>query len=168
MCNVFKLFSIILVYLPNWSIVVKIISCKNIHNMFNASYAFIFGIHGVTGLVMVYFLSEIIETTFCNDEPPNLKTQKYNFAKYLESWHLLWESFRIIADCILFRFFYVVYADGGLVVNGKPNTKLSKICFAIYILFFTSSNFLSMRINLMARYSYPANSPFGWICLRLR
>ena len=90
-------------------------------------------------------LPKIVVSSFCLNYVPvavlktsdDMTERKYDCARLMEFQNVVRESLRIIGVNLLFRFFYVLYADRGLTVKGNSNTTLLKW---IYVLFTSGKN----------------------------
>ena len=158
-----KILTSVLVGGPNLLLAYKILIRPHIHTIFNLSLAFLFCIFGIFGPILYWctldIVSEVIDGVFDN---------KIECSRYLEVNHLLAEALKIITSNIMFRFFYIVYAGRGLVLNGMHDNRLFKICFTILTLALSISSYLSFRIDKARNELYPQNTVVGQICLNMK
>ena len=147
----------LIVGVPNLLLAYKIIIRPHIHTIFNTSLAVLFCVSGIFGPLSYSWLLDIVKSVI-NDEDETLMGL---CARYQEFNHLLGESLKIITANIMFRFFYIVYANRGLVLNGIHDSRLFKICFTISTLALTISNYLSFRIDKVRDELYPQNTIAG-------
>ena len=68
----------------------------------------------------------------------------------------------------MFRYFFVVHAEKGLMVRGKTNSTVLKLIFAVFTLAMTVASYISWPGSVMFDSLYPANTVKGRICLKLR
>ena len=68
----------------------------------------------------------------------------------------------------MFRYFFVVHAEKGLMVSGKTNTTFLNLIYAVFTLGMTVASYFSWPGSVMFASLYPANTVKGRICLKLR
>ena len=68
----------------------------------------------------------------------------------------------------MFRYFFVVHAEKGLMVRGKTNSTILKLLFAVFTLAMTVASYTSWPGSVMFDNLWPANTVKGRICLHLR
>ena len=159
-----KIIVSLVVAIPSLVLAYKIIIRPHVHTVFNASLACLFCIGGVFGPLSFWWMVDIVINVIYEE----MEDQIDLCARLLEVNHLLAESLKIITANIMFRFFYIVYANRGLVQNGIHDSKLFKICFIISTLALTISNYLAFRIDKARDRLYPQNTVVGRICLNIR
>ena len=161
-----KIVLTLVVSIPNLILTFKIITRPHIHSLFNSSLACFFAIGAIFGPAMFIFTIELTDQMYA--DKGNLQAWITACSHYLEVKHLLAETLKIISSNIMFRFFFIVYAERGLVSKGILNTKLFNICFVVLTLALTFSGYFSYRISKAQELDYPQNTIVGRICLNLR
>ena len=68
----------------------------------------------------------------------------------------------------MFRYFFVVHAEKGLILRGKVNINFLKIIYAVFTLGMTVASYFSWPGSVMFDNLWPANTVKGRICLHLR
>ena len=124
--NFAKMIVALLAFVPNITLVVKIISRPNIQTLFNVSLASMFAIVAIFGPLLLFFYLEVFEHQF-----GITKTQdpKAICAYIMEFRNAIGESLRIIGVNFMFRFVFVVHADKGLSIRGVVNTNLLNMVY---------------------------------------
>ena len=161
-----KIILSVLVSTPNLLLTYKILSRPHIHSIFNTSLACFFAILGVFGPIFFYYTLNITNNMMNGNQGGHEGIS--SCSHFLEVRQLLSESLKIISSNIMFRFFYIVYANRGLVQNGKINTRIFNICFVVLTLALSISSYFSVRFSQAYGIDYPKNTIGGRICLSLR
>ena len=149
--------------LPSLVLAIKIISRPHIHTIFNTSLACLFSVRAVFGPAAIYFTISVLQNFGEKGEQ-----MEKSCARLVEMRHIVDESSKIITSNILFRFFFIVYGDRGLVKNGFLDTRLFRCLFILVTLALSASSFLSFRLSVGRDPTYPANTVSGRVCLGLR
>ena len=131
--TVSKALLIALAFIPNGTLMIKILVRPSIQTIFNISLAIFFGIIAIFGPLLFYFYIEVFQQQYADNES-NKQNRKADCARMMEFRNAIGESLRIISVNLLFRFFYVVYADKGLSVQGKSNTTLLRWIYVAFTL----------------------------------
>ena len=97
----------LLVISPNIIIVYKLFTRPVIHTLFNISLGYMFFIFTFLGPFLAFFLWRIILE----------ERSSFNCARFMEIRVIILESLKVISMNVLFRFFFVVHAEKGLVVS---------------------------------------------------
>ena len=134
--NLVKMIVIAISFVPNFTLVVKILSRPSIHTIFNISLATLFGIIAIFGPLLCFFYFEVFEQQYGLNDAKK-QERKQDCARLIEFRNAIGESLRIISVNLMFRYFFVVHADKGLSVHGESNTTLLKW---IYVAFTLGSN----------------------------
>ena len=122
-----------LAFIPNGTLTIKILVRPSIQTIFNISLAIFFGIIAMFGPLLFYFYIEVFQQHYSADKPAT-HARAAVCARTIEFRNAIGESLRIISVNLLFRFFYVVYADKGLSVRGQSNTNLLKRIYVAFTL----------------------------------
>ena len=128
-----KAILIALAVAPNVTLVIKILARPCIQTIFNTSFAVLFGIIAVFGPLVFYFNLEV----FRHQYVPNKDTilhRSDDCARLMEFRNAIGEGIKIIGVNIMFRYFYVVYADKGLSVREKSNSTLLTWIYVVFTL----------------------------------
>ena len=163
---IIKILLTILISVPNLMLTYKIVVRPHIHSIFNTSMACFFCIGGFFGPILYVCLIDIVHHQHHDQDDPTAWID--TCCRYIELKHLLVESLKIISSNIMFRFFFIVYADKGFVSNGLMNTRLFKICFIVMTMALTFSGYFSYILDKARDKDYPQNTIKGRICLNLR
>ena len=132
--TVLKIMMIALVVTPNATLVIKILSRPRIHTIFNLSLVGFFAVIAGFGPPLIHFYFEVLDQNYSTKNDHLEADHKSNCARLMEFQNIVQESLRIIGVNLLFRFFYVLYADRGLTLNGSANTALLKWIYVLFTL----------------------------------
>ena len=131
--SVAKTILILLALIPNGTLTIKILVRPSIRTIFNISLAIFFGIIAIFGPLLFFFYIEVFQQHYSADIPA-MHGRAADCARTIEFRNAIGESLRIISVNLLFRFFYVVYADKGLSVRGQSNTTVLKWIYVAFTL----------------------------------
>ena len=128
-----KMILMALAFVPNVTLVFKILVRPSTHTIFNLSLATFFGIIAIFGPLLFYFNFEVFDQHHALYKA-DLTDLKFYCARMMEFRNAIRESLRIIGVNLMFRFFYVFYADKGLSVRGKSNTAVLRWIYVAFTL----------------------------------
>ena len=128
-----KIILIALAFVPNITLVIKILARPSIQTIFNISLATLFAIIAFFGPLLFYFYFEVFQQQYASTKA-KMSDRKAHCARVMEFRNAIGESLRIISVNLMFRYFYVVYADKGLSVAGKSNTTLLRWIYVAFTL----------------------------------
>ena len=162
---ILKMVPIFLISFPNLLLAFKIITRPHIHTIFNISLSIFFTLSGICGPILLAYNLAIFEQHL---DPAEVGYSMADCARFIEMRHLIAESVKIISSNIMFRFFFIEFANRGFVNSGLLDTKIFKICFITLTLALTLSGYISIRFTQALAEDYPKNTIIGRICLNLR
>lgn len=150
-----------LLFLPSILLAGRIALRPSIHNVFNITLAVYFAFLGVCGPFVATYYARTVDN-FVRSEGEE-EVRRSDCSLLLESRHMVGEAFKILTSNIMFRYFYIVYADRGFVLpGGRINNRLFKIIFLIITVALNLSSFLSFRLAAAFQSEeYPANTVLG-------
>ena len=102
---------------------IEILARLCVQTIFNTSFAILFGIIAVFGPLLFYFYLEVFQHQYVPNKDTILHRND-DCARLIEFSNVIGEGIKIIGVNIMFRYFYVVYADNGLFVQKKSNATL--------------------------------------------
>ena len=161
-----KILTMLAALLTNLTLFIKIMSRPSIHTIFNVSVACLFGITAFFGPFVVYFYFDVFEHQLSSSASPS--EQFASCARLLEFRNVIGESFKIISVNLMFRFFFVVHAEKGLIIKNRSNSTLMRGIYMLLTFGWTVSGYLSWPGSVMFSSNYPDNTVKGRICLSHR
>ena len=153
---IIKCITIIAIFIPNWTIFIKIITKPKIHSISNMSVASLLGLVGLFGPFLSYFYFELTVNHYLDAYLNNVTRQYSDCARLIELRNVIGESLKFIGIDLMFRSFFIVHAEKGLIF--EKHSKLLKVVFLICTLSWTVAGYLSWPGSVMLSSDYPSNT----------
>ena len=135
---ILKLVPMFLISFRNLLLAFKMITLPHFHTIFNIGLSFFFTLSGICGPILLAYNLAIFEQHLATVDNEYSMT---DCAHFIEMRHLIGESVKIISSNIMFRFFFIKFANRGFVTSGLLDTRIFKICFITLTLALTVSGY---------------------------